>query len=137
MRIRCRTARPVVAIALVSAFVLLGLGAILSPAEAARPVVLTASISPSTQSLFFGCYRCDTWAFVTLAGKYGYPPYYYYVNWGDGSAVSSAGPVTGPVNMTHHYPWVAHRYTVTLTVIDLTGTTATASATVLIKNFRK
>lgn len=126
------------AIALVSAFVLTGFEALASPAQVTAPIGrLKGTITPATQTLLFGCYRCDTNAFVTFSASGGFPPYVYYWSWGDGTGVQNSTPTSGSVSATHHYEWRAHRWTVTLKIIDLTGATAKATATVIIENYRK
>lgn len=118
------------AIVAVISFVLAGTGAILTAAEASG--TLTASISPTSETVYFGCVKCTPTATFTFSGSGGSLPYAYFITWGDGSGQNLTNQ-TGNVTLSHTYIDVVATYKVTLKVVDSAKATASATAKVSVK----
>ena len=136
MKHRLVGTRHVVAILVVSAFVLLAMSALLIPVQAGKPGGgLTAAISPRSFTTYFGCKPRGCTAFVqfTFTASGGTQPYTYSWNWGDGTGGGPLSGQTGSVIETHTYISLVAKYTVTFTAVDASGLGSTATATVFVK----
>lgn len=89
---------------------------------------VTASVTPSSQTVLFGPY-CVPTAYFTASANGGTSPYTYYWNFGDGATGSGS-------SASHTYAYTPGTYTVRLTAFDAHGMAGIASASVTVTSRR-